>query len=197
MQDCLIGTGAEPGPMVAIAIVAAILVVAGITVLLARGKGRGATLLVAVLLLGGASAAVAPAAPASAADCPKTPPTATPAFVIDGIWAGTALPWWLPDGYFLIADITDDGTTASAVVDYPGGCTSTWAQTARTATTVTFLETITTMAFPGACVDQGIVTITPAGAPPTELDWWYEYAGGPTEYDHGATLTPYTPSPAP
>lgn len=111
-------------------------------------------LLLAVVLPGRAAQVAAPAAAPTAAQA-QPEPSAT-AIDVDGVWAGAVLGDVHP--YTVRAEITDSGSTATAIVTYPEiPCVGTWAQTGRSATTVTFTET---MPQAYVCYDQVPVTIT-------------------------------------
>ena len=156
--------------------------------------GQCASTGVAVVLLGLLLVGFQPAMPASAGadDCPPPVPTVTFA----GRWQGTVdypvLPGDPQFQYDLVATIADDGMTASAIVDYPTLlCTATWTQTARSGSTVTFLEKIDPPFNPLDCVDDGVITVTLSGAPlGSTLDWAYAYSTGPGPFDQDAVLYP-------
>jgi len=182
MNDCLADTGA-PTAWIVVGLLALVAVAIGVAFVARTRAGRMGLLglaLVGALALG---AGVLTPPPASAADCTATAPdstaptpTPTPSAApvgVEGDWSGRT---GRDDGYVINVTLSDDGTTASGVVDYPDfPCSSAWTQTARTATTITFTETLTANA--ENCADGGIVTLTLVGDPLTRLDFTYTYLG--------------------
>jgi len=182
--DCLANTGVT-ADLTLVLLAAFAVIVGGMLIVTParRGLGRasGALLMIAVssMVLG-----LAPASSAAAGsdECVETP------YTMSGSWEGEVE--FLGSFYTVRAVVTDDGTTAAAVVDYPGLCTSTWAQTGRSGDTVTFRETLTPGFDPLLCVDNGIVTLTPTGNPfGSTLAWTYVY-DPPAVPDQFSTLYP-------
>ena len=193
MTDCLAETGAPTAWIVA-GLLALVAVAIGVAFIARTRAGRASLLglaLVGLLALG--TGALTPPA-ASAADCTaaapdSTAPTPTPTpstapVGVEGDWSGRT---GRDDGYLINVTLSDDGTTASGAVDYPEfPCTATWTQTARTATTITFVEKLGEN--PENCADDGTVTLTLVGDPLTRLDFTYTYLGETDPIDY-AELT--------
>jgi hypothetical protein len=176
VDDCLAATGLDSGPIAFVALVALAALILGVILATRSARARSATLLLGALVLAVVGVGFS-AAPSASADCP-------PHVSIAGVWTGDYVDP-NPDGSFtIVATVTDDGTTASASVEYPGFCTATWTQTSRTATAVVFLERVDD---PLVCVDNGTVTLTAVGDPPTELGWLYQSTETP---DAVTTLHP-------
>ncbi|QNO37622.1 hypothetical protein H4J02_00790 [Protaetiibacter sp. SSC-01] len=189
MPECLAATGSTDTSLIALG--AVLLVAIGVAVVWRSGRVRHGVLgllaigaLVAVGTLGAPAPAQAAddCSPAAASATATPTPTPTPAVTVAGVWAGQ-----IPQSYGIVVTITDDGTTAPAVGEYPGLCGFTWAQTARTETTITFVETVDD----AACVDQGEITLTPVGSPVTSIGYHYVYPSVP-EWNESMTLTPHS-----
>jgi len=174
--DCLPITGTDAASFLPVVLISVSLVMIGMTLVLVRGRakrarpGSRAAIVALVVLLGVTMAGADTAHPAIAGD-------ACMPFNATGSWQGT-VPTTFSPPYEESVAIVDDGTTASATANYPTlSCASTWAQTARVGSTITFLETITEPFDPAQCSTGGTITITPNGDPVgSTLAWTYQYA---------------------